>query len=265
MTSPLKLGVIGMPINHSLSPQIHRQFSEQFSDKIDYQKYEVSPESLTQFIQEFFDNGGVGLNVTLPHKQAVAKLVDIQTPEALLTGSVNTIFKNEDGKLVGDTTDGKGLLLDLERLNFDIKNKRILIIGAGGAAASIIASLLTAKAQVAIYNRTKSKAEALVGLFGKLGDITLIEKFDEFHRFDGVISSVSEFNLGLFESLSESKNSKMFFYDLNYGERAKPLEDFVNNHQLGEFSDGLGMLKGQAAYSYQHWTGNLPDIERVSL
>ena len=257
----IKLGVIGNPVKHSLSPQIHQQFARQFSHAIDYQKFELNDVDLEPFVTRFFDQGGVGLNVTLPYKQRLIEIVERLSAEAGLTRSVNTLFKDNEEKIVGDTTDGKGLLLDLARHSIDVAGKNLLIIGAGGAAASIVGALAKAGASISIYNRTQQKAEFLIEQFESIGKIALVDWSQE---YDGVFSSISEFSESVFSQV-QLNSTDGFCYDLNYGKRAKQLKSFVEKRNLGRFIDGFGMLIGQAAYSYQHWTGELPEINGVTL
>ena len=262
MNDLLKLGVIGMPIAHSLSPKIHNQFARQFSHQIDYQKFLVEPGELTPFVRKFFADGGHGLNVTLPHKHAAAQLVDKLTPQANLTASVNTIFKDEAGQLVGDTTDGCGLLLDLKRLKFGVSGKHLLIVGAGGASSSIVGALLGKSAQLSVFNRTSEKAKALVNQFSDIGLINIAE---EGERYDGVISTISEFNEEVFKQFDGSYTEDAYCYELNYGARAESLKQFSISKGLKRFADGKGMLIGQAAHSYFLWTGEMPSVEGIEI
>ena len=262
MTNTLKLGVIGSPIQHSLSPTIHRQFASQFNHSIDYQKYLVLPEDLDDFVREFFDGGGVGLNVTLPHKQAVIPLVDELSATAMITGSVNTLYLDKNNKLIGDTTDGKGLLLDLQRQSVDVNNKNILIVGAGGATNSIIGELLERQANIQVLNRTLSKVDELSSRFRSLGEVA---HFNNETHIDILISSISEFNPQIFSQIESLISAKTFCYDLNYGERAEAFLNFCQQRGAKNTSDGLGMLIGQAACSYQLWMGEMADIDRVKL
>ncbi len=211
MTVNNRFGVIGSPVAHSLSPKIHAGFAAQFDLSIDYQKYLVEPEELADFVKHFFNEGGKGFNVTLPHKQAVMKLMDELSEDARLSGSVNTVSVNQQGKLVGNTTDGQGLLLDLERLNYKVSNKKLLVVGAGGACKSILVALLKAGANVQLLNRTQSKVEQFVEDFSQLGDISLYNEA-EHQPFDGVISSVSQFNETLFFPIRNSINKATFFF-----------------------------------------------------
>jgi len=256
-----RFGVIGNPIKHSLSPQIHQQFAAQFNASIDYHQYLVETDELKNFIREFFQRQGLGLNVTLPFKQSVSECVDKLSEEARLAGSVNTLSLHGD-QIIGTTTDGQGLLYDLNRLGWRVKDRTILVVGAGGASQSILVSLLHAGAKVKIFNRTAAKAESLVEKFSTLG---VIELYQPGNAFDGLISSTSEFNLPLMSPLAEQINQRVFCYDLNYGERAQGFKDFARHNGCRQISDGLGMLVGQAAKSFEIWTGKLPQIEPITI
>ncbi|MET1255191.1 shikimate dehydrogenase [Aliikangiella maris] len=262
MSNKILLGVIGNPIKHSLSPQIHQQFAEQFGHVIDYQKYLVEAENLTSFIENFFTQGGVGLNVTLPHKQHVIPLVDQLTDEARLAQSVNTLYKNTAGQLVGHTTDGQGVLLDLEQHGFAVERKKLLVIGAGGASQSILVSLLKSGAEIRLLNRSQDKVTRLVERLQSVGNI---QAFSEIEKFDGVISTISEFNASLLAPVAACIDANTFCYDLNYAARAQAFYAFAKQSGCLRFADGLGMLLGQAAHAYQIWLGKLPDINRVKI
>ncbi|MGX5172589.1 shikimate dehydrogenase [Aliikangiella sp. IMCC44653] len=264
-------GVIGDPIAHSLSPKIHQQFAAQFAQTIDYQKFRVKPSQLASFITQFFANGGAGLNVTLPHKQAIIPLLDQLTDRAQQCHSVNTIIQRPDGSLIGDTTDGAGLLLDLARLNFGVKKQNILVVGAGGASVSVIYALLEAGARVTVINRTLKKVEALKHQFRLMGNISSLDLLnhsqkvaDEIPQFDGVISCVSEFNLELVQPIMPLLKSGAFAYDLNYAKRAQSFLLFCKQHAITRSADGWGMLLGQAALAYQHWFKCLPNINNIN-
>ncbi len=266
-TNRPQYGVIGDPILHSKSPSIHQQFAAQFERSIDYQKYHVKPDSLESFTRQFFAEKGLGLNVTLPHKQAVIPLLDSMTDRAKITQSVNTIIKQSDGSLLGDTTDGAGLLLDLKNQDMSVANKQIIVIGAGGASLSIIQALLEAQAKVILHNRTQSKVLKLVKQFSSIGDIVPFDSvnLNDHLIVDGIISSISEFNAKLFEPLKPLINDTTFGYDLNYAERANEFRVFCEQNGIQKFADGSGMLIGQAALAYQHWFDVLPDIKSVNL
>ena len=257
-----KFGVVGNPVKHSLSPQIHSQFARQFEHLIEYNKYQIEPENLKSFILEFFSKGGVGLNITVPYKQKVLPIVDKLSDAAKVANSVNTLFIDNDNQLVGDTTDGRGLLLDLQSRGFQVKHKKILVVGAGGASQSILLSLLKAGALVSVINRTASKVEKLQKQFSSLGEIKV---FDQSTIFTGIISATTEFNQTLMAPVSDSLNQNTFCYDLNYAQRAKDFKRFSLENGCQRFADGMGMLFGQAAITYQIWHQVLPNMSLLNI
>ena len=262
MSKTYRFGVIGNPVKHSLSPTIHEQFAQQFNLDIDYKKYLVEDEQLEQFVADFFSRGGEGLNATLPHKQALISVVDELTDEAQAAGSVNTLFLNRQGDLVGHTTDGAGLIYDFERLGWQLKGKRILVIGAGGASQSILLAILKQGAVVELLNRTQAKVEQLVNQFKSFGSI---EEYSNANRYDLVISSISEFNHDLLAPVSSQIDENTLCYDLNYGARAEQFTAWCQQAGAKQVVDGMGMLIGQAAKSFHLWVGKLPNINQVKL
>jgi len=251
-------GVIGNPIEHSLSPEIHFNFAKQFDINLDYQKYLVAPEQLDTFIKNFFIKGGVGLNVTLPFKQSVIPFIDELSKTSKICGSVNTLSVKEDGNIRGDTTDGEGLLLHLKQLKYEIKEKTILILGTGGASISVIYALLKNQSKVILHNRSIEKIEPLLAKFSDLGEIRSFDQMDKACQADGLISTISQFNQPMFEQVIAAIKKDAFVYDLNYAERAEKTLNFFRQKGLTRLSDGYGMLIGQAAKSFEIWHGKMP-------
>jgi len=167
-----RYAVVGFPVQHSWSPFIHGMFAKQTGQDMQYRLLEAPPDQLTQAVMVFFAEGGKGLNVTVPHKQAVVALVTHRTPRAEIAGAVNTIA-HHGGELLGDNTDGVGLITDLtHNLHFALTDARILLIGAGGAARGVLGPLLEkAPNLVQIVNRDGNRAEALAQEFSKLGEV----------------------------------------------------------------------------------------------
>ena len=138
MNGPDQYGVVGHPISHSWSPFIHGLFAKQTDQSLVYRLYDIMPENFRAQVLEFFTRGGRGLNVTVPHKEAAAELANDLTTRADRAGAVNTLVLNEDHTLLGDNTDGHGLVTDLSKnLGLRITNQRVLILGAGGATRGI--------------------------------------------------------------------------------------------------------------------------------
>ncbi len=252
-------GVVGDPIAHSLSPKIHHAFAKQFNLDLAYHKYQVSSDNFSHFVTDFFAQGGRGLNVTLPYKVAACRLAKNVSEDAALCQSVNTLWRDRSGEICGDSTDGAGFLLDLERLQFSVQNKNILVVGAGGAAQSIIYSLVKQGANLFLHNRTQEKIYQIQNRFASVGKINIFEP--EQALFDGVICALSEFNQSLYEKSILSLKKEAFVYDLNYAQRAEKTLGYFKQKGFVKVSDGYGMLCGQAAKSFEIWHGVLPEIE----
>jgi len=253
-------GVIGNPIAHSQSPEIHQRFASSCKIELQYEKFLVTHETLSSFVDTFFRQNGTGLNVTLPFKQSVIRLVDKLSDNAELCQSVNTIFIDNSGKLCGDTTDGDGLLMDLDKKEYVFENKNILLIGAGGAAVSAICALLKRSAKVRIVNRSQQKITELINRFSIIGDIDFFET-KQTNKFDGVICAISQSNKKIYQSILPTLKSDAYIYDLNYGERAEETLDYFRDKGFTSVSDGYGMLVGQAARSFEIWHGVLPKLD----
>ena len=174
-----KFAVIGSPIDHSLSPKIHSIFAKELGIEITYEAINVEPQHFDSSVTRLFEKGYAGLNVTLPLKELAFKLADELSDDSKLSGSVNTLWK-EEGIIYGDSTDGKGLIRDLQEKKINLKNKEIVILGAGGSAKAIIPSLLKEDPQrISIGNRTISKAEELLESFSSFRNkMNLIQMTD---------------------------------------------------------------------------------------
>jgi len=167
-------GLFGYPVTHSWSPFIHGMFARQTLQDVSYRLYESPPERFRSDVLDFFRAGGRGINVTLPHKQAAAELVNELTPRAQLADAVNTITLDGEN-LIGDNTDGIGLVADLrQNLGLRWAEPRILLLGAGGAARGVIGPLLELNPRVlVIANRTVARADQLVREFAPLGPVSV--------------------------------------------------------------------------------------------
>lgn len=253
----LQFAVFGNPISHSLSPQIHQLFAKQFGLAIDYQKICAPIENFEEIVNAFSKQGGHGANITLPFKQRAAEYADELTERAKQASAVNTFIFSGD-QCIGDNTDGIGLLRDLAHLNIDIKNKRILILGAGGAACGIIRALqMESPSCITIFNRTESRAEKLSEKF----DCAVFSKDDD--AFDLLINTTSsDFeNESVFSALNDLSSTHC--YDLNYAARHQSFAKWACDRQAKSCHDGLGMLIEQAAESFFLWTGCRADSHSV--
>lgn len=260
--------VIGNPIDHSKSPDIHHAFARQTGHEICYRRL-CCPDDEACFVavvQAFFYGGGLGANVTLPFKEMAYRLCADRgclSDEAYRAGAVNTLAWR-DGKLYGDNTDGKGLVYDLNRLlascGEQLAGKSLLILGAGGATRGAILPLLQSKvASIAIANRTYSKAVNLCASFQDCQDKLTALSFDELQidelqacHFDVIINATSATTTNQTLQLPKTLHTR-FAYDMMYGKPSAFLQHFAT--QGAVVSDGLGMLLAQAAYAFDLWTG----------
>jgi shikimate dehydrogenase len=267
---PDRYAVIGHPIAHSLSPQIHALFAAQTGQTMEYAKLEAPLEGFEQFVKGCFASGCKGCNVTLPFKAEAAALADVRSPRAERAGAANTLWL-QHGKLHADNTDGAGLMRDLTvNLGVVLHGRRLLVIGAGGAVAGVCASLLESGiAELTIANRTLSKAQEIVathealaikcGAMLKACPLGAVEG-----EYDLVINAVSA---GLSTELvlpSESVfRSNTYCYDMLYSlQRETPFINWARLRGLPS-ADGLGMLVEQAAESFYIWRGIKPSTTPV--
>ena len=262
-----RYGVIGHPITHSKSPVIHQQFATQTHQKITYEAFDIAPNKLAEELNTLIKSGVKGLNVTVPHKQAIADLVDELSERARLAGAVNTISINHQGSLTGDNTDGVGLCRDLsENLGIELTDRRLLILGAGGAARGIIPTLLEAQpTSLHIANRTLEKATNLAEQFASLGEISPC-RFEELEgqQFDLIINATSAGLAGEVPPFPASIiDADVICYDLSYSMTDTPFCNWACEQGATEAHQGWGMLVEQAAESFMIWRGIRPDTAPV--
>lgn len=257
--------VIGNPVEHSLSPWIHNAFAQQTGEDIAYEKLTAPRESFESVARRFFAAGGRGLNVTVPFKLDAYDFAERLTERARAAGAVNTLALQRDGGMLGDNTDGAGLVADIrENLAWPIAGQRILIVGAGGAARGALLPLLEQQPlRVHIANRTAARAERLTREFARQGTLTGggFEGLSE--PFDLIINASSASLSGDLPPLSERLvTPSSHAYDMVYG--AEPTPFMAWAAALGAAtSDGLGMLVGQAAESFMLWRGIRPETGPV--
>ena len=254
----VKLAVFGNPIEHSLSPQIHRLFGESAGIDLSYEKQLVPLDGFADAAQAFFAGGGTGINITVPFKKDAFEFVSRWSEVARLAGAVNTIVKDTDGKLRGENTDGSGLVSDLQNnLGWQLKGKSILILGAGGAVQGVLPNLLdTEPQQIVIANRTHANAV-------KLADATADERviacpLDDLSGPFDVIISASSAGLGDASTKLDLPVSLLgpntCVYDMIYGKET-PFLRWSESLPSSQCSDGLGMLVEQAACAFNLWFG----------
>ena len=249
--------VIGNPIEHSLSPQLHNYWIKNNNIDAIYEKKKLDKDKIEDLILEIKKKNIQGINVTVPFKKTVIPFLDLLSLEAKETQSVNTIYLEND-KIIGHNTDIDGFELGIKVSRFDLKDKKILILGAGGVVPSIIFALNRMNvSEITISNRTKEKAESLKDLFNKLK----IVDWGEISNFDMIINATSvglnkddEINL----NLSKVGKNK-FFYDVIYN---PPETNFLKTgKKLGnKVENGKLMFVYQAMAAFKIWHGVNPKI-----
>ena len=257
-----KFAVIGSPIDHSLSPKIHSIFAKELGIEITYEAIKVEPIHFDTSVNRLFDEGYAGLNVTLPLKELAFNYADELTEDSNLSGSVNTLWK-EDGTIHGDSTDGRGLVRDLQERKINLKNKEIVILGAGGSAKAIIPSLLKEDPKrISIGNRTFSKAEQLIESFSSSKNKMNLFKMSENLNFkpDIIVNSTSAGIKNENIELPRDLLSKdIYVYDLSYSFEDTPFIKLVKSRGIEKYHDGIGMLIHQASLSFQIWNNQAPN------
>jgi shikimate dehydrogenase len=262
-----RYGVIGHPISHSKSPVIHRLFAQQTGEDLSYEAFDVPEPELEARLAALAREGVRGLNVTVPHKEHVARLAAQLTDRAHLAGAVNTLILAPDGRLDGDNTDGVGLLTDLTRnLGLSLKRKRVLILGAGGATRGIIPALLGAGPEaLAVANRRVERARELSQRFARLGDIEPY-RYEELasQHFELVINATSAGLQGEVPPFPASiLRTDTVCYDLAYAMTDTPFLTWAKQHPVKAAYQGWGMLVEQAAEAFLVWRGVRPDTAAV--
>lgn len=262
-----RFAVIGQPVDHSLSPHIHRAFAHQWSVGLDYTRIELSSEELGAGIARFAADGGIGLNVTLPHKQAVMALCTGLSERARRAGAVNTLSR-VDGGWYGDNTDGVGLVNDLtQRRGIDLRGRRTLLLGAGGAACGVAPALLDAGiGELVVCNRSPERADALVDMLAEptRAHSRYWHDLPDLAHFDLIVNSTSAGRGG--EPLKlpfHLAGAHTVAVDLSYGRAAIDFLAWARAAGCGQAFDGLGMLVEQAAESFFLWQGVRPETDAV--
>lgn len=249
--------VIGNPVAHSLSPEIHARFAGAEGENISYERLLVPQGEFATHAQRFFAEGGRGANITLPFKLDAFAFSSTRSARAIAAGAANFLAQRDTG-IEADNTDGAGLVADLSRnLGLTLAGKRILILGAGGAARGVLAPLLAmSPAEVAVANRSVDRAQELARQFAgivalRLADIAAAP-------YDLVINATSTTTRGApLDIPAHVLRPGVFAYDMAYGPAG---QGFVERARSAgaQASDGLGMLVEQAAESYFLWRGRRP-------
>lgn len=267
MTELDRYAVFGNPIKHSKSPTIHTLFAQQCSQQMVYRAVRVETDGFARAAGNFFADGGLGLNVTLPFKRDAFAFADRRSERASLAGAVNTLSRAADGAIEGDNTDGVGLLRDLTiNLGWSVQGLRVLLIGAGGAARGVLAPLLQELPQLlVIVNRTAERAQELAREFADFGPIEgggsdIVGA----RQFDLIINASSAGLSGAVPDLPGSiLTERSCCYDMVYGTEPTPFMRWSAHHAAWAVADGLGMLVEQAAESFCIWRKVRPDTGAV--
>ncbi len=269
-TDRTRFGVIGNPIAHSRSPSIHEQFARQCGIPLSYERILAPLDGFAETVAAFFREGGGGLNVTVPFKeQAFALAQEHLSPRARLAGAVNTLWLSQDA-LHGCNTDGVGLLNDLIRLGYAPAGRRILLIGAGGAAKGVIYPLLNAGCErLRVVNRSAERALQLrahivdhePGLAARLEAGSLEQAAGAWDIvINATSSSLGSSALALPQGLYAPG---ALAYDMVYASQPTPFMQQASHTGAAQAADGLGMLVSQAAASFAIWHGVTPDTQDV--
>ncbi|MGH8041389.1 MAG: shikimate dehydrogenase [Rudaea sp.] len=267
MSAP-DFAVFGHPIEHSLSPRIHTAFAAQTGIPLRYVAIDAPPQTLTAQLDAFGAGGGRGANITLPHKQAVLLCCAEVSDFARRVGAVNTLTRRLDGHWRGDNTDGAGLVRDItQRHGLDLRERRGLLLGAGGAARAAAFALLDAGVgELTLVNRTPERADALADAIGEP---------DRVHtRYWTDLPNLGNFELIVnATSVGHARESlqlpfalvapRALCYDLSYGIAASAFLAWARAAKAGAALDGLGMLIEQAAESFVIWHSVRPDTDAV--
>lgn len=267
-----RYAVIGNPIAHSRSPQIHAAFARQTGEDIVYERLPAPDDGFADTASGFLGNGGRGLNVTVPFKHQAYRLVEEPSARARRAGAVNTIWLYPDGRRRGDNTDGAGLVRDLKaNCGLALASLRILLVGAGGAAAGVVAPLLeaqagTARAALTIANRTAEKAAALARRYADIAPVRGVgfAALADLAPFDLIINATAAGLHGHTPDLPEGLLAPgAVVYDMQYGARPTAFEAWAQAQGAAHSWDGTGMLVEQAAESFALWRGLRPETAPV--
>ena len=257
--------VIGNPVSHSKSPAIHAQFAAQTGESIAYERLAAPLDDFAACVQHFMQSGGRGANVTVPFKLEAFALATQLTPRAQAAGAVNTL-SFDDGRIVGDNTDGVGLVRDIvHNAGVVLEGRRILLLGAGGAARGVVMPLLAERPQqLVVANRTFARAQELVQSFPAAASVLKAAAFDDLSgQFDVIINATSaSLSADLPAVPATLFGPQVFVYDMMYAATPTVFMQWAAQHGAC-VRDGLGMLVEQAAESFFVWRGARPDTAPV--
>ncbi|MCY4283573.1 MAG: shikimate dehydrogenase [Gammaproteobacteria bacterium] len=259
--------VIGNPIAHSLSPRIHGLFAEQTGESLQYRALLSPADEFAERVAAFRQAGGRGLNVTLPFKEQAWAYINHSSARADRARAANLIRFDADGRVFGDSTDGVGLVRDLHANGMQLRGRRVLLVGAGGAVRSVLGNVLDEQpAAVTIINRTPARARQLLKLFPEARDILRAQGFDEPADgpynlvINGAAAGLAGQPLPLPSGILAVDSC---CYDIVYGKAAQAFLSWAADNGAARLSDGLGMLVEQAAESFYLWRGIRPETQPV--
>jgi shikimate dehydrogenase len=262
-----RYGVVGHPVAHSWSPFIHGLFARETGQSLSYRLFDFTPQEFEPRVRDFFTLGGRGLNVTVPHKIAAVDIAGELTTRAAHAGAVNTLAAQKDGTILGDNTDGAGLVRDLcDNLGLVIIRRRILIIGAGGATRGVLAPLLALEpAEIVIANRTAERAQDMANAFAKMGPVQGVGvRYVSGGAFDLIINATSASLRGELPAVPPSViGPETVCYDMAYGKTDTPFVQWAHDLGCARAFQGWGMLVEQAAESFRVWRGVKPGTASV--
>lgn len=262
-----RYALLGHPVEHSWSPFIHGVFARQTGRPLQYRLIDVEPADFVRVARHFFADGGNGLNITVPHKEAAAALIEQLTPRAVRAGAVNTIARVGTTDLLGDNTDGAGLLADLRHnVRLELGGKTILLLGAGGAARGVLGPLFDAgPAAICIVNRNVARAQELASRFAADGRLSACG-YEQIAPgpYDLVINSTSAGLSGTRPPLPDHcLGPSTIAYDMSYGKTDTPFIRHALARGVQQTWLGWGMLVEQAAEAYLLWRGIRPQTRPV--
>jgi len=243
-------------LNH---PLIHQAFAEATNQKLKYERILAENNSFKKIVDSFFSQGGRGMNVTVPFKEQAFNYATIHSTRAKQAGAINTLIKQGNGDILGDNTDGVGIVRDIkDHLHWPLHKKNILVLGAGGAVRGILGPLLTeTPATITIANRTEKKAILLASEFNtNIIPVTgcHYDKLIKHHQFNLIINATSASLHGQLPHIpTELMTPDIFCYDMMYSKELTPFLSFAKQQGVSQISDGLGMLVAQGAESFYLW------------
>lgn len=258
--------VIGNPISHSKSPLIHAAFAKQTGQDLDYIAREIPLDNLAIGLKQLQDEGFKGINITVPFKEQAWQIVSNKSEHAARAGAINTIIFNNDGSLYGDNTDGIGLCRDLaDNHQIKLTAKRILLLGAGGAARGVVEPLLRYQPlELVIANRTASKAQQLAELYAEFGTLSGGGYDELVGQFDIIINATATSLQGKVPPLPDNiLNNNASCYDMMYSNTDTAFITWAKEHGAAKTIDGLGMLAEQAAEAFRLWRNVKPETQTV--